>query len=457
MGTFTITQQPSSTNLYLYPNGSSATQLTAYGQTENYACVDEVWSAANDDTDYVYSDSIATIQDLYALPNHTTETGTINYVRVVANSKSNVENQSSSATFQLVCADDSATTYSLNQAPLTISYTKYSYLFDEKPSTGTWTWSDIDNLKIGIMHSSPSVNHEFAWVSRPTSDVAGSPFLKTGCASHYQCVNDEVANDSTYIYGTYGSILYHHFLMANHTTQTENIKRVKFHARCKEHGSRRYNLGLGYRYNGTNYQVELFVKPGCSWINKSTTTAINQESGSTFTWSDIDTIDAWVSSDYESHIYGGCGGGSGYGIDVSHYYMTVYYDKVAYNPEIRTTQCYAVVNYDPPVSTVTLTMPKSLRLDHSRQIKRHNFPSGNYQVDDYGRGGKTLTITGWENSSATAKMQSLKDMCHYGDKITIADLPDSNLNRDYHIIDYSFQQGGGEVDMYEWSLTLEED
>ena len=136
--------------------------------------------------------------------------------------------------------------------------------------------------------------------------------------------------------------------------------------------------------------------------------------------------------------------------------FTVYYTE-DFTPQIRTTQSYARVNYIPSPTTVTLTMPDSLQVNHSRQVSRHTFNDGAYEVDDYGRGGKTLTISSVETSSTTETMQDLKDICHFGAAITVAGLPDTNLNTDYHIVDFGFQQQGGEVDIYRWNLTLEED
>ena len=137
-------------------------------------------------------------------------------------------------------------------------------------------------------------------------------------------------------------------------------------------------------------------------------------------------------------------------------YAEVEYTGLNQNPEIRTTQLYAVVNYTPSASTVTLSTPEHLSISHSRDIGRHTFPSGDYEVDDYGRGGKTLRIRGREVSSASAKMQSVKDMCHYGNAVTIAGLPDTNLNTDYMIRSFNFEQLPGEIDIYRWTLILEE-
>lgn len=149
MSTFTITQSPSSANLYLYPNASSATQLTAVGQTENYECVDEVWTSPNEDTDYVYSEGSVTKYDWYTVQDHTTETGTINYVTIYTRAKGDTLPQSST-TYKLMIYDGTSEASSTNKAPLALSYTEYSNVHTTKPSGGAWTWATVDSMKIGV-------------------------------------------------------------------------------------------------------------------------------------------------------------------------------------------------------------------------------------------------------------------------------------------------------------------
>ena len=67
--TFTITQQPSSVNLYLYPEADSATNLTPVGAANNYDCVNDNYSLPDTNT-YVYTTNIAETSDLYTLQNH---------------------------------------------------------------------------------------------------------------------------------------------------------------------------------------------------------------------------------------------------------------------------------------------------------------------------------------------------------------------------------------------------
>ena len=134
-------------------------------------------------------------------------------------------------------------------------------------------------------------------------------------------------------------------------------------------------------------------------------------------------------------------------------YLEIQHDL---QPIIRTTQLYAVVNYDPPQQSVTLNDPTSLEINHSRRIQRFYFSSGDYEVSDFGRAGKTLVLRGTETTDAQSKMQTLKTMTHYGKYITLSGLPDSNLDGNYYITDFRWEKREGYVNIVDWELTLEE-
>jgi hypothetical protein len=125
--------------------------------------------------------------------------------------------------------------------------------------------------------------------------------------------------------------------------------------------------------------------------------------------------------------------------------------------KVQVSQLYTLVNYTPSANSVTLNNPQSISCRHKRNIKRVTFPSGNYKVYDYGRNSKTLEINGVEYSSADTKMNTLKTMCHYGAKVTLSGLDDTNLNTDYMITDFEFNEPAGHVNRYyEYRLSLEE-
>ena len=54
-------------------------------------------------------------------------------------------------------------------------------------------------------------------------------------------------------------------------------------------------------------------------------------------------------------------------------------------------------------------------------------------------------------------MDDMKTVCHYGAKVTVAGLDDTNLNGDYWVSDIQFSAGAGyPANMYDYSLILEE-
>jgi len=89
MGTFTINQIKVGKNLYLYPNDHGCNiDLTPEGDAKNCECVDDLRLNPDEDSTYVYSSATDLNYDLYELPDHTTETGTINYEHIYAKAKS---------------------------------------------------------------------------------------------------------------------------------------------------------------------------------------------------------------------------------------------------------------------------------------------------------------------------------------------------------------------------------
>jgi len=465
MTTFTITQSVASANLYLYPDGSSSTQFTAYGEAENYNCIDEAWTATNDDTDYVYNISATTMTDLYSLPAYTTETGAINYIRVHSRAKSDETTQASNGTFCIIINNGSTAT-SDNKGPVGTGYTDYSNTWTSSPSAAAWTWPDVNNLIIGVKCNSPmQASATFTWVSRPTADNTQAGDLNEYTVAggingnaRWTAVDDTSPDLATRLYNPTTT---HHswFWMDNPPSdiQSSTIWKVvtsvvgtkTIDESPKQNAEIKCcifnNGGTVADYWGT--PVELLKD---EYVTASTTTLLAPNTGIAWTWGDLENH----RNTCACHETQDAGNGS-YNIFITQLYYTVYYAGVS--PELRMTSTYAVVNYQPAASTVTLTMPQSLQVSHGRQVSRHTFPTGSYEVDDYGRSGKTLTLSATETSSASATMQSLKDMVHHGTMVTVAGLPDSNLNTDYHIVDFNFQQEGGEVDIYRWQITLEED
>lgn len=444
----TISQTPDSQDLYIYPSGSVVTAFTNYGVAWNHNCVDDIWYSSNEDTDYVFTTSISTVSDWYSCTNHTTETGTINYVRVVGQAKSAGYAQKNTGTYRLLFGDGTSETSSSNFAPLTTSYSNYYYTWTSRPSSGTITWGDIDNLRIGIICSSPTyILASTSTVFRPNAAGDWSDCTKVGDTPNYACVDDITPdNGATYVkaINSRQTDLYN---MRNHD-ESGTITGVTIYMVCAKGADAAYTaeaqpcfkISSSATYYGTTRSLSIV------WTSYSDTYTSNPSTSANWTWSDIDNMQIGVEL-YSTH--------ASYDVGCTQLYIVVNYTLDA-NPEIRTTQNYAVVNYTPTTSTVTLTIPQTYELGHSRNINRHIFSDGDYRVDDYGRSNKTLTISGTEDTNAFTKMNTLKTMTHYGSSVSVTGLNDTNLNTDYMIVDFHYNQEEGVPSVYYWSLTLEE-
>lgn len=144
--TFTISQIPSSLNLYIYPTSDSITNFTPSTGSNHYSLIDDIWNSP-DISDYVYMSEVATKKDRFGLTNHTSETGTINYVRLIAYAKGSF---SSTAPTLKLHTYLSATEDEESAQTLTATFSKYYETFTQDPSAGSWSWTDIDNVLAGF-------------------------------------------------------------------------------------------------------------------------------------------------------------------------------------------------------------------------------------------------------------------------------------------------------------------
>jgi len=444
---FNISQAPNSANLVIYPSSDYDVSMVSYGANGHFECVNEVWNSPNEDTDYVSHSSDSVVSDWYGCTNHTTESGTINYVRVITRGKAYAQEQMSTGDIYLLVDDTSSTDKSSNKAPMNISYRKYYHTWATKPSGGVWTWTDIDNMRIGLQISSPSydggtgfevLNPSGAGDLTEWSPSAGANWecVRPGGGGTVECSNDYDLKD-----------LYN---IQNHSTSSfGTISGVTVHAKVKSSTAPPdRHMKLLLKINGTIYESAVQgVTNSYTWVTNKWST--NPDSSASWEWDDIDDLQIGIFND-----------------DITAHTMSVdtVYSSVSYNysgyPELRFTQEYAVVNYTPDVSTISLSIPDQLSVSHNRNISRFNFPDGDYEIADMGRTGKSLNLSGIEYNSTVSDMQSLKDMCHYSSAVNITNLPDSNLNTDYLIRSFSWEDisynNETQNRTYRWNLTLEE-
>jgi len=122
----------------------------SYGSTvNNYDLVKEAWQDENNS--YLYQQNDIVSEDTFNCNNHTSETGTINWVKVIARAMK-TSTASDEDYFKIIC-DNGTKAYSDDKHAelLTNNYKNIEELWTTRPSdSGAWEWSDIDNLKIGV-------------------------------------------------------------------------------------------------------------------------------------------------------------------------------------------------------------------------------------------------------------------------------------------------------------------
>lgn len=454
MSNIVLTQSPTSFNLFIYPLSDSSVAQSIYptSPSTHFDKVDEDKLSPNDDDDYVYTVSPTIQSDVWNMQNHTTETGTINYIQVFTRARANICVQSPSGTFQQrISGTGVGSATSTNYAPMSTTYKQLSTIWSTKPAGGAWTWTDIDNLLTGINVSSPQVTGMTAqYTARPTADSSYNPLsnflVKYGTGgdgvNRYTYVNEETPDEDdgylghTVDQGSLRADAYFTFPLPDAATQamTASIQNVTIFTRAK------YIVG-----GKVGICQQWVYLPGDSPVDKDgdtdyyLTTSYNNYSnifttrpgGTAWTWAGVDAAAFGLRM--------GAIGGTCNEARVTQFYIVVNYTTLAFNPEIRTTQQYVMVNYTPSPLTATLLAPNEVRLRNTRRTERFIFPDGTYCIGDYGRAGKTLSFTGTENANAIAKMRAVESMLSNQTSVTISGLLDVNQDTQWRLTDFNFE------------------
>jgi len=464
MGTFNITQTPISKDLYIYPDANDTVQLTPIGVANNYDCVNDTVGAGDDDTTYVYTANVSAVSDLYTLTDHATETGAINSITLYTKCKSHIYNPASSATYELLLGikdasaayytyyKSSETSYGTKISPTT-DYQIFSCLWTSNPSTqNNFTWTDTDNLRMGIRCSSPLTGGSpLQFVLYPNA-VGDLTELTAAGGTNYSNVDDPMGSpdeDTTYNYsnGVTGIVKVDLYNVPNHTTETGPIDNVTVYTRAKTVMD--YATQFGYeaiKVWGTGDYGTVHDLTG-GYVDYSTIWTSKPSDSTTWTWSDIDNLQIGFKA-YQFY-------------DASHIFLTQCYGIVNYrqsiSPEIRTTQCFAKINYNPGSSTCTLFKPENYSISHRRDVKKINTWNNSRYVYDCGRLGKTLNMNGLQyntiSSEASVALSCVKTMKDNGVKVTLSGFNDDNVNGDWFIRNLSFEKQL--PNMYNWNMELE--
>ncbi len=128
----------------LRPNADGTTNDWTASAGSNYECVDE--ETANDDTDYIYSSTTGDVS-YFALPD-VTQSGIIEDVTIHIRARKETDSGGSATirTVTNVSVDDEQS----SNIALTDTWDDYSSTYTTAPDGGAWTFSDIDDLEIGV-------------------------------------------------------------------------------------------------------------------------------------------------------------------------------------------------------------------------------------------------------------------------------------------------------------------
>ena len=449
MATFTISQTQAGKNLYLYPNGDLATctEFAAVGDNPNYKCVDEDRLIPDEDTTYVRWNATETALDLYEMQDHTTETGTINYVQIYARGKSHRIAQSIDGVYKIICSPDAdcANVYKAADIDLTTGYTTYSKVWGENPDDdAVWEWADIDLLCCGVECSSPSMTGYYTTTLRPNAIGSVEEFNSyLGAGTHWDTVNQH----SGWLWATLLSAVWEEETYElDDTTETGTISSIIVSATVNG-GDGNSQGKILIDSNGTTEYGTAFLLPlyGGTWSSAEFTT--DPDTGVAWTWAGINALQAGVALNPNGESL--CA--------FSEVKVTVYYAKLDVSPEIRTTQCYARVNYNTS-GECELNKPEQISTNHARNVKMFNFWSGDREVYDLNRSGKSMVLTGSEQyTDAYKHIICIRDMARIGETITITGLSLDYFNGDYRITSFGWNKISEKPEHYKWILELEDE
>lgn len=421
--------------------------FTPVGEVNNWECVDDPVSTPDEDTTYVYS-SITDIQyDLYELPNHTTESGTINYIKVYARAKSHLYQQHADGIFKIILTDNDCTNiYKSSDKELTTDYVTYDNTWTENPRTSAaFTWADLNNLQIGVECSSPTVDNAVETEIHIIPNASGT-YTEMNCGgTNYN--NQTWSNQNETLKDLYN-------IPDQTLSGTILSVEIKWWGRVQESEGPTPPYSWGktlIRTHSTDYygtQTTLTPTVGC--MSLSTVYTINPNTSAAWTWSEINALEIGC----QIHCKDQVGQMAKKCHDTPTKYLRAIVTYMAsVNPEIRTTQCYAKVNYS---THCTLTAPEEVSDDHSQNVKMFNLWNGERIVFGLSRGKWGLVFTGREwYSGACDKIICIRDLGLDDLPITISGLNNINWDGDWRILSWGWKIISECPEHIEWILELE--
>jgi hypothetical protein len=445
--TFTITQTPTSKNLWLYPNGDYHSGCTAVGAANNYQCVDDPYDIPDEDATYTWCNRTSTITDMYTLQNHTTETGTINYVRVYSRAKSYLYAQAATGLYRIL-AWHSGTTARSSDFDLTTDYNNFSLILTTTPSGAAWNWTAVDNLRIGWDATSPGIPLiPSSLTIRPNGAGANTNLTPVPVVANYLNV-DETSQDgfSTYVYHMGTTRTTDLYAMQNHTIESGTITGINIFAYIRgyyilnPYANLSIRTTTGPTCEGTRFWVNFY-----DWTNYSYNWTSNPTTSVAWSWAEVDNLQCGVTLwGSDPATWSIC----------TQLYAVVNYLANIY-PQIHTTQMYARVNYSPSSGSCFLNVPRRYGISNSRKICIVQPERGNRVVYDLCRESKVLNMEGVETSTTTSRLLCVRNMKDNGEYVTISGMGDDKVDTTWLITDFVYDRDETSRGVWHWNLTAE--
>jgi len=128
---------------------------------EQFPVTGEPWDKVSEnvsdgDSSYIYTNWYDWEDNLYNIADHSAGSGLINYVKVYAVTREQVDKSKTSAHIRI---KTNGASYNGTEIDATTSWTTYSDQWNTNPQTGeAWTWDEIDALQIGVSLRNPQAN-----------------------------------------------------------------------------------------------------------------------------------------------------------------------------------------------------------------------------------------------------------------------------------------------------------
>lgn len=454
--------------LRLRPNAQgSANGFIAQGAANKYDCVNDV--NPDEDTTYIYSQNTGVCDCCeFHYPNHTTEGGTINKLKLVARARSLNAFNIGDYFYLTTNYDDVFVPPGLcsgsgtNNLPQ--EYTDIiRYMTVREDTSNPFTWTDIDNLQAGVGFIGSAIdivaaNHTY----RP--NAAGtytqlSQYPASG--SNYDKVDEEVADGfSTYVYPTADPPYYYNYRLDTYNIPNSyvdydvhgiNSVTIYYYIRTQYTIETTQKIKPAIRTHGSVfYGIEHSINP--SWTLFSYTWTTNPSTSNPWTKAEIDALEIGIAmrQPYSQNVY------------CTQLYIIVNYNAEV-SPEIRCTQYYVDVYY---IDDLECQLPKPIDIStsHDHIVKALTFWSGNREVYGLCRESKRLLISGmlWDGctdgvTEATDLIGCIKNVAKYKQQVSICGFRYGQFNTSYKILSFGWKKHSEQEPVYDWILELEFD